>query len=357
MNAPHDASPAVAARGLAAGWFERKRPVALVTDVDLALPAGRFVALVGPNGAGKSTLLRTLVGMQPPVAGELALMGRALPTLSIEERARLAACVFTDRFDSGWFTVRDIVSFGRYPHTDARNRLSAADRRIVDDAIAEVGLAAFASRRFVELSDGEKQKALVARAIAQDSPLLVLDEPTAFLDAPARIEVFHLARRLAREKGKAVIVSTHDIDLALGSADELWLLDRAHRFEAGGPETLALSGALGRAFDGPLVKFDAAAGTFRAATDKAPFAVGVTGDDPVALGWTIRMAERLGCVVEPEDGLYDAEIRAAASPKGPSWTLLANGLVGRFDRLDELADELGRRVRARRGGNPGEPAS
>lgn len=346
---PPTAAPILQTSALTAGWKRGSSETRLLRDVTLALPPGRFVALVGPNGAGKSTLLRTLVGMQPPLAGGVRLCGSPVSSLSVEDRARLAACVFTDRFDSGWFTVSDIVSFGRYPYTDARNRLTARDRAIVGDAIRETGLRGFESRRFAELSDGEKQKALTARAVAQDAPLLVLDEPTAFLDAPARIEVFHLASRLARSRGKAVIVATHDVDLALRHADELWILDRGHAFSSGAPESMALSGALGRAFDGPVVRFDPATGAFRAPGEPAPFAVGISGDDPVALGWTLRLAERLGCVIEPEDGRYDVSVRVLSSGTDRVWELEEAGRITRLDSLDGLADRLDGLLAAVRG--------
>jgi len=334
-------APILEATALSAGWRHGGSETRLLQNVNLTLRPGRFVALVGPNGAGKSTLLRTLVGMQAPLAGAIRLRGVPVASLSVEDRARLAACVFTDRFDSGWFTVFDIVSFGRYPYTDARNRLSERDRETVSEAIRETGLRGFESRRFAELSDGEKQKALTARAVAQDAPLLVLDEPTAFLDAPARIEVFHLAGRLARSRGKAVIVSTHDVDLALRHADELWVLDRDHAFVSGAPESMALSGALGRAFDGPVVRFDPASGAFRAPGEPVPFAVGISGEDPVALGWTIRLAERLGCVIEPEDGRYDAMIRAPGAGAGQAWELEHAGTVTRVDSIEDLSGRLG----------------
>ncbi len=341
---PATSAPILEASSLVAGWKHGKTETRLLQDVNLTLPSGRFVALVGPNGAGKSTLLRTLVGMQASLAGTVKLRGAPVSSLSVEDRARMAACVFTDRFDSGFFTVFDIVSFGRYPYTDARNRLTERDREIVGDAIRETGLAGFESRRFAELSDGEKQKALTARAVAQDAPLLVLDEPTAFLDAPARIEVFHLASRLARSRDKAVIVSTHDVDLALRHADELWVLDRGHAFASGAPESMALSGALGRAFDGPVVRFDPATGAFRAPGEPAPFAVGISGEDPVALGWTFRLAERLGCVIEPEDGRYDAVIRVIGAGIERAWELERAGRVTRIATIEELSEGLGRLV-------------
>jgi len=336
----------LAARELAIGWRRGREAVPLASGITLSLRPGELAALVGPNGSGKSTLLRSLTGLQEPLSGAVELCGRHLAGLAVEERARLAATVLTDRFDSGWFTVFDIVAFGRYPFTDARNRLSPRDRAFVLDAIESVGLGALADRRCGELSDGERQKALIARAVAQDCPLLVLDEPTAFLDAGARIEAFHLALRLARDQRKAVVVSTHDLDLALRYADSLWLLDREHRFESGAPEDLALGGAVGRAFDGPGLRFDPATSSFRAEEDSPRVFVSIEGEKAAA-AWAERVALRLGFGIAggSEDGPHAADgpaavIRAEAGPCGPGWRLRVASGERSFESLEGLAAAL-----------------
>jgi iron complex transport system ATP-binding protein len=289
----------LAAEGLAIGWAGRIESV-LASDISLEIGEGELAVLVGPNGSGKSTLLRTLVGAQGALRGSVRLRGSDAHRLSVEERSRLVASVFTDRFDSGYFSVFDIVAFGRYPYTDARNRLEPQDLAAVRGAIAAVGLEDLAGRGFSELSDGERQKALIARAIAQDCPLLVLDEPTAFLDAPARVEVFHIVRDLAHSSGKAVVLSTHDIDHALRYADRLWLMDREHRFRSGAPEDLVMSGCIGRAFDGLGFRFDPSSGSFKSADLGSPLSVDIRGVPGASRIWTERLAERLGLVVARE---------------------------------------------------------
>lgn len=255
--------PALTASGLSIGWKQRGGPAILSQGIDLRAEQGHLTALVGPNGAGKSTLLRTLAGLQPPLAGRISLAGRDMAHIGVEERANLLACVFNERIESGYLTAAEFVAFGRYPYTNARNRLSTEDRRHIADALALVGMSGFAQRTFASLSDGERQKVQIARAVAQNTPILMLDEPTAFLDAPSRIEIFDLAQRLAHQSNKAVILCTHEIELALRSADEIWILDRAHRFAAGSPFVIARSGAIDRAFNLPGVYFDAQSGTFR----------------------------------------------------------------------------------------------
>jgi len=251
------------AKDLATGWGRRKNRTVLSSGISLRLAAGELVGLVGPNGSGKSTLLRTLIGLQPRQGGSILLCDKKIETLSPEERARDVACVFNERLDAGYFTVFDMVAFGRYPYTDARNRLSEDDRAQVERALAAVGMTSFAHHAFAALSDGEKQKTQLARAIAQDAPILVLDEPTAFLDAPSRMEIFELARSLAHEQGKAVIVCTHEVDLALRTADELWVMDKNHHFVSGTPAYVSFSGAIGTAFASTRARFDPASGTFR----------------------------------------------------------------------------------------------
>jgi iron complex transport system ATP-binding protein len=283
----------LSARGLAIGWRSRYERV-LASGIDLEVEEGELAVLVGPNGSGKSTLLRTVVGLQAPLGGSVALCGQDIARLSVEEKSRRAASVFTDRYDSGYFSVFDVVAFGRYPYTDARGRLEAGDLAAVRAAMESVGLSPLAKRGFAELSDGERQKTLIARAIAQDCPLLVLDEPTAFLDAPARVEVFHIAQSLARASRKAVVLSTHDIDHALRYADKLWLMDREHRFRSGAPEDLAMSGGIGQAFDGEGFRFDLASGSFKSALAAAPLAIEIVGREGSSTAWTVRLVERLG---------------------------------------------------------------
>lgn len=356
--------PLLAARGLAIGWRSSgRRGTAgaseagpLASGIDVQARGGDFAVVLGPNGAGKSTLLRTLVGAQQSLAGEVELCGSPVGRLSVEERATRAATVFTGLFDSGYFSVRDIVSFGRYPYTDARNRLGPRDREAVESAIASVGLGPLASRRFRELSDGERQKALIARAVAQDCPVLVLDEPTAFLDAGARVEVFHLARKLARSAGKAVILSTHDVEHALRYADALWLLDRERRFSTGAPESLVLSGSMSRAFDGGGFRFDPSIGAFRSAEEAEPRGIVVEGAACDERTWTERLAERLGFAVIAGEGDGDSgagggrrragaadeapRVAVSRGPDGPAWELRVGGAVSRYSAIEALAAAL-----------------
>ncbi len=279
------------ARGLAAGYAPRRRPEHRVCEnADLAVHAGELVALLGPNGAGKTTLLRTLAGLQPPLAGAVHIEGIPMATLTAAARARRLSLVLTERVVPGPLDVRTVVALGRHPHTDWKGTLSETDRQAVDDAIEQVGLGPLAYRRVGELSDGEKQKVMIARALAQAGTLL-LDEPTAHLDLPGRLDVMRLLYRLTRTTGRAVLFVTHELDVALRVADTLWLLGRDGRVEAGVPEALVLSGSLARTFEQPA-DFDPLTGSLRL-HDTEGAAIRVTGEDPYR-AWTARALERTG---------------------------------------------------------------
>jgi iron complex transport system ATP-binding protein len=248
--------------GADVGYRRRRATTTVLAGVTLRAAPGELTALLGPNGAGKSTLLRTIAGLQPPLAGAIRLGGADLVALAPEQRARRVAVVLTERVEAGLLTAWELAALGRHPHTGPRGALRAADRAAVRAALVSVGAEHLAARPVGELSDGERQRVLIARALAQRPQLLLLDEPTAFLDAPSRVSVTGLLRRLARERHIVVVTSTHDVDLALRVADHGWLLDRERRLRAGSPAELVARGAVGAAFDSAELRFDAAAGTF-----------------------------------------------------------------------------------------------
>jgi iron complex transport system ATP-binding protein len=240
---------ALTAHALTIGYAVSRRDAKIVARaLDLTVSRGQFVCLLGPNGAGKSTLLRTLAGLQKPLAGHVHLDGQDLYSMSAQQRARSVAVVLTDRVNPGLLTGWGLVALGRTPHTGFMGTLSPSDERAVQDAVEAVGATALADRPIVELSDGERQKLMIARALAQETPLILLDEPTAFLDAPRRVEILTLLRDLARDADRAVIVTTHEVHLALELADALWLMDGRGRFEAGPPSSLVSDGSFAAAF-------------------------------------------------------------------------------------------------------------
>ena len=298
MNAP---DPVLQARGLVIGYrLGHGRELRLLDGADCELPAGELVCLLGPNGSGKSTLLRSLAGMQRPLDGHVALLGRDVRSVTPEWLARHVSVVLTDPVDVGALTTRELVGLGRYPYTDWLGRLTRGDRERVAAAIAAVGAGELAERPVRSLSDGERQRVLIARALAQEPKLMILDEPTAYLDLPRRIETLGLLRRLVRDTGVTVLLSTHHLDLALSHADRVWLLPRGGPLEIGAPEDVALSGALERTFVSERLEFDPADGTFRLRDEPADGAaaarqVALDGDG-VARRWVEKALRREGFV-------------------------------------------------------------
>lgn len=220
----------------------------LMTDINVSLNAGDIVALAGPNGAGKTTLFKTLTASIKPVSGEVSLMGRNLSDYSATERASLFSLVLTDKPDDMFLKVFDIVAAGRYPYMGLLARLKDKDREIVMQSLDTVGITALAERNFISLSDGEKQKVMIAKALAQDTPIIFMDEPAAFLDYPSKIELIHLMKRLSREQGKTILFSSHDLELLLRYSDQMWLVAPKKSLKVGSPKELVDNGIIDEYF-------------------------------------------------------------------------------------------------------------
>ena len=251
-------------------WRERR---SVLERVNVSVARGELVCVLGPNGIGKSTLMRTLGRMQPPLWGAVELAGTALETLSASELARRVGVVLTERVAIETLRVREIVELGRYPHSGWFGGLDGRDREVVSWALEAVGVSHLAERDFGRISDGERQRVMVARALAQQPTLLLLDEPTAYLDVPSRVELMGLLRRLTRESILAVVVSTHDLELALRTADLVWLLIPGGDVITGAPEDVMVSGAIGRAFEGRQLRFHPEERSFRWLTGQRGSAV------------------------------------------------------------------------------------
>ncbi|MCS6849508.1 MAG: ABC transporter ATP-binding protein, partial [Anaerolineae bacterium] len=239
---------AIRAVDLTTGYKNGKSQRVVHRGLSLSLSRGKLTALLGPNGAGKSTLMRTLCGLQPALGGSVWIDGEPLHTLSAERRARKLAVVLTDRVDIGYMTAYGLAALGRHPYTRWDGRLTPEDEAIVQSAMRAARCEGLAARMVVQLSDGERQRVMIARALAQDTPIILLDEPTAFLDLPRRIEIMQLLRQLSHDTGRALLVSTHDLELALRYADVLWLMGSDGTFIAGTAEEIYRRGDLLRTF-------------------------------------------------------------------------------------------------------------
>lgn len=208
----------------------------VVSGINTAALRGQLICLLGPNGAGKSTILRTLSGHLAPLGGTVYIAGKSVTKMSESVRAKKLSVVLTERLSLHMTTVRELVSMGRAPHTGFWGRLTADDEERVRDAMATVGISKLAERDFMGLSDGEKQKALLARALAQDPELIILDEPTSHLDINSRIEIMNILSRLAHKDGLTIIMSIHDIDIALKTCQNVILIKDGRLLSQGTPE-------------------------------------------------------------------------------------------------------------------------
>ena len=227
--------------------YRTKHSVKCVAEgISDSIRSGELTCLLGENGAGKSTLLRTLSGFLPPISGEVFILGKSLSDYKERELATVIGVVLTERTNLQNMTVEELVGMGRSPYTGFWGRLSAEDRAKVGEALDMVGIAGLRERLVQTLSDGERQKVMIAKALAQETPIIFLDEPTAFLDYPSKVEILRLLGRLSHDMGKTIFLSTHDLELALRVADRVWLMSRQGRLQTGLPENLVIDPETGK---------------------------------------------------------------------------------------------------------------
>jgi iron complex transport system ATP-binding protein len=325
--------------GLQTGYRNAgKRTVVSGHLPELGIMAGRLICLLGPNGSGKSTLLRTLACLQPPLAGNIVITGQT--GLSSAEVARRISMVLTDRVTGSNLNVYSLIALGRYPWSGWLGILTEADRAACGRAIATAGVGNLLDRKVQTLSDGENQKVMLARALAQDTPILMLDEPTAHLDLPSRIRLMRLLHRLARDTGKGILLSTHELDLALQVADEVWLLGTGGGLHKGVPEDLVLDGVFESAFAREDVVFDRATGVFM---------IHPGGGRPIVLEgvgmnafWTRRALLREGfTMAEAFDAMDSAGVVRVGEKDGqPLWALQQENVSREFYSVAGLLSAL-----------------
>lgn len=280
---------------LTIGYVNRKGNYPVQIRLSLEVFQGEMVCLIGPNGCGKSTLLRTIAGLQPALRGEVRIDNLPLGKQSLSNKARLLSLVLTDRVEVSNLTVFNLVATGRNPYTDWLGKLTDHDKELVHAALSQVHLEGYANRFINELSDGERQRAMIAKALVQDTPVILLDEPTAHLDINNRVEVMMLLHELARRTNKAIVLSTHELDLALQTADKLWLMIPKHGIAVGTPEDLILTNRFQKVFANNSYRFDSSTGNFMVNHAETPRLVSLktlgTGNRTY---WTERALTRNG---------------------------------------------------------------
>lgn len=250
-------------QNLSIGYITKKERKVVAEGITANIHSGELTCLLGANGIGKSTLLRTLSAFQPKLAGEVFVQGKEIASYTEKQLSKLLSVVLTEKCDVKNMSARELIGLGRSPYTGFWGALNEDDKQMVDKAISLVKIENLANRMVDTLSDGERQKVMIAKALAQDTPIIFLDEPTAFLDFPSKVEIMQLLHRLSRKTNKTIFLSTHDLELALQIADKIWLIDKQSSVTIGTPEDLSLSGKLSSFFARKGIIFDEESGLFR----------------------------------------------------------------------------------------------
>ena len=326
--------PTIQLHDLSTGYRSRREEKVISQHLELTIVPGEVVMLMGPNGSGKSTLMHTMAGLLTPLSGEVIISGKPLSSLKMKELARLLSLVLTERIPAGNMSISDIVAVGRYPYTGFRGSLRPEDKVVIREALTACHLDGMQERLYSTLSDGEKQRVMIARALAQETPLILLDEPTAHLDLPSRLEVTTMLRTLARSLGKSILISTHELDLALGWADTIWLMDRAGEIVSAAPEDLILDGHIERVFGAPTLSYN---------KERGEFSIRQSGEKKIYLRgeglryiWTSRALQRLGYEVTASTGAYPEVVRTEGA-----WELvLPSGKRSVYPSITELLQAL-----------------
>ncbi|AWW29802.1 ABC transporter ATP-binding protein [Echinicola strongylocentroti] len=255
-------------KGVSIGYHKGKQAVKVGESLSFQLSKGKLNCLLGPNGVGKSTLVKTIMGHLPSMAGEIIFSGIPLHEQHPRQLAQKISVVLTDKITAGNLTVTQLVALGRTPFTNWLGKLSAEDKRIISEAMRATKIYYLKDQLISEISDGQLQKVMIARALAQDGQLIILDEPTAHLDLINRYEIMHLLRDITQQQGKSILVVTHDLEIAIETADHLWIMQCGEPLTTGTPEDLIISGKINLLTTGSGLTFDPTLGKIRPAASQ-----------------------------------------------------------------------------------------
>ena len=325
-------------KDLVIGYRSAKNNNILLPPVSACAMIGELIAVIGENGIGKSTLLRTITGLQPPLGGEVFIKGLPLGEYQKRVLALKMGYISTEPVRVENMSVQELVSLGRYPHTDWAGRFEENDHKAVLEAIDKVGLRTLSDRNINEISDGERQRAMIARVLAQDSDILVMDEPTAFLDIRSRFEIVHLLHHLSKNRKKTIIFSTHDFSVAAGECDKIWLATR-ESFIEGAPEDLILNGKINDLFNGSVVKFNSRNGNFS-------FQRELRGTvkleaDGIEREWTVKALNRAGFgLSNDQTGIY---VTVTGKRSEKKWTIIEDEVITEFFTIYDFVNWLNNR--------------
>lgn len=316
--------------------FTGRQQVPVYSNIDIEAGKGEIIATLGQNGIGKSTLLRTIARLQKPVKGEIFLKGVDLNKYARLELAKIIGFVSTEIVQVHNMTIYDLVGLGRFPHTNWLGNITTNDKLLIQESIHLVGLDYLCHKNINEVSDGERQRAMIARTLAQDTEIIILDEPTAFLDLPNKYEIVHLLSELSRIKKKTVIFSTHDLTIAMQEADKIWLMSQ-DGIITGAPEDLVLNKSFSPIFENTKLQFDEQKGEIRI-DRKTGRKIHLTGSGVTGL-WTQRALERHGYELTSEDDC-DTMVRIEIKDGIPIWIFEKKGEIIEFNSIYKLSLRL-----------------
>ena len=307
----------------------------LFSDLNLGCRKGEIIGLIGRNGSGKSTILRTIAGLLKPLYGNIFINDRSFNRFSRNALARQISFVSTEVPVIPNISVTDLISLGRYPYTDWTGRLSTEDTRLVNKSIDQVNLGYISCNLLSEISDGERQRVMIGRALAQDTEIIILDEPTAFLDVPNRYEILRLLNNLAVNRGKTILFSTHDLGIALHEADTIWMLLDGEII-TGAPEDLIINKDFFKLFVNSTLRFDMERGEIRPERNFIS-KIGVKGTGSLRF-WTVHALERLGIEAVESDEFVNLIVEQAGGQ--PVWHLIENKNEVKFLSIYKLCLHL-----------------
>lgn len=320
-------------QNLSIGYVGNNNVKVVAKSITATIFSGELTCLLGANGVGKSTLLRTLSAFQPKLEGEIFVEGKEISEFNDKQLSHVISVVLTEKPDIRNMTVNELVGLGRSPYTGFWGTLTKEDKEVVNHSIHLVGIDNLQDRMIQTLSDGERQKVMIAKALAQETPVIYLDEPTAFLDYPSKVEMMQLLFKLSRETDKTIFLSTHDLELALQIADKLWLMDKQKGVRIGAPEDLSLDGSLGSYFARKGIVFDQETGLFRVENDYTRN-IRVQGED-VRLKMVSKALKRIGI-----QGNVNAKSEDIIEVSSDRYLLHHSGIITECLTIADLLNEL-----------------
>ena len=315
------------------GYREKNSDVILFEKLNLSIEAGEMVCLMGPNGIGKSTLIRSVAHLQPLIKGEVWLHDEPLHNANPEQIASCLSLVLTEKVNTLNIKTEEMIGYGRYPYLNWKLAFSDEDYTIINKAIQQTHIEHLKGKKMYELSDGQAQLVMIARALVQDGDVILLDEPTAHLDLNNRVEIMNLLKTLARQTGKAILVATHELDLALQTADTIWLAGLDKTIKTGAPEDLVLDGSIDEVFK--FKGYDLKTGKVFHKPERN-ISIAVQGSGHTLL-WTKNALERCGYAV---DSSGTATIEIIQKESQITWILKLNEQTTSFTQLEHLLKSL-----------------